>query len=86
VHGKLAAVIVREGMERHAELLKVAHAVDALGLEFGFAERGQQQRGENGDDGDDEKQFDQRESPALSVLPKSFHAMSCLSRNNASVI
>ena len=54
VHGKLVVVIVRKGMERHAELLKIAHAVDALGLEFGFAERGQKQPGEKGDDGDDE--------------------------------
>ena len=51
----------------------VAHALDSLGLQFGFAERRQQHRRENRDDGDDDEQFNQSEaapSPKRGVLGK----------------
>ena len=40
----------------------VVHALDALGLELALAERRQEERGQDGDNGDDDQQFNQREA------------------------
>src|SRR5664279_2865162 len=42
-----------------AELAKVADAANALGLELGSGQGGEEQRGKNGDDGDYDQQFDE---------------------------
>ena len=42
--------------------LVIVHALDAIGLELGLAQRGQQQRRENRDDGNDHEQFYQRKT------------------------
>ena len=47
--------------EGQSQLLQIIHAGDALGLGLGFGERGQEQAGEDGNDGDDDEQFDERE-------------------------
>ena len=57
--------VVRQ-IHRKAEpnLVKIADAFGGLGRLIGSAERGQQQRGKNGDDGDDHEKFDECESPS----------------------
>jgi hypothetical protein len=47
---------------RVTELTGVAETRNAVRTGFGFAERRQKQRRENGDQGDDNQEFDQRES------------------------
>jgi len=46
------------------QLFKIVQAADALGAGFGPGERRQEQPGQNGDDGDDHQQFNQRKRPA----------------------
>src|SRR5262249_36052763 len=46
---------------REGELVKIIHALDALAFLFRPAQHRQQQACQDGDDGDDNKQFDQRE-------------------------
>jgi len=48
-------------VEGQAHLPHVAEAGHALRLGLGLGERRQQQGGQNGDDGDDHQQFNQRE-------------------------
>ena len=50
--------------EGQSQLLQIIHAGDALGLGLGFGERGQEQAGEDGNDGDDDEQLDERERGA----------------------
>jgi hypothetical protein len=45
----------------------VAHALDALGLEFGAGQCGEQQRSEDRDNGDDYQQLDQRETSSPNI-------------------
>jgi hypothetical protein len=54
-------------MRAVGNLAEIADALDGLGLAFGEAERGQQQRREDADDRDDHEQFNQREG-VLSAL------------------
>jgi hypothetical protein len=51
-------------LQAEPNLVKIADAFGDLGLLFGPAERGQQQRGKNGDDGDDHEKFDECKSPS----------------------
>jgi hypothetical protein len=48
-------VLIHDGSARN--LSEIADAVDLFGFEFGLRERGQQQRGEDGDDGNNDEQF-----------------------------
>ena len=59
---KLVTVFVRPHAEGEADLFEVADAFDALGLGLGLGESRQQEAGENGDDGDDDQQFNERET------------------------
>ena len=67
----LSAVLIRRdaillviGIEQDAqhELPGVVHALDAMRLELCLAQRGQEQAGQDCDDGDDDKKFDQRKA------------------------
>jgi hypothetical protein len=49
-------------------LFKIVQALGGLGLGFGPTERGQQHCRENGDDGDDHEQFNERESAGAGAL------------------
>jgi hypothetical protein len=56
------------------DLAKVAEAADALGFGFGGRKRGQQERREDGNDGDDDEQLD--ESKRGPGMTDGFHAVS----------
>ena len=71
-------VIVGEGVKAHADLLQVVRAGGTLSLQLGLAERGQQQRSEDGNDGDDNQQLDQSEPASPSVWLVPVHAMEFL--------
>jgi hypothetical protein len=45
-------------------LLGIVHAINALGLCFGFSQSRQKHGRENRDDGNDDEKFDQRKAPA----------------------
>ena len=60
--GKRIPVVLDIHPPRQHQLPTVVHAHDALGLGLGLGQRGQQQAGQNGDDGNDDEQLDQRES------------------------
>ena len=45
------------------ELTVVIHAEDGLRFGFGFRERGQEEPGKDGNDGDHDEQFDEGEAP-----------------------
>lgn len=49
--------------EGQANLLEIVGAVNAFGGVFGLADRRQQKRGRNGDDGDHHQNLNQSESP-----------------------
>jgi hypothetical protein len=74
--GGILLAVVREGVlvvrdeevERERELALVVETLGAVRVGLGLAQRGQQQRRQHGDDGDDHQQFDQRE-PAAGVSP-----------------
>ncbi len=63
--------ITRVGVESRGNLLVIIQADNALRLRLGLAERGDQHGGQNGNDGDDDKQFNQGETqterPAMPV-------------------
>jgi hypothetical protein len=54
-------VIIGVTQEGQVELPEIRLAADAQCLGFGFRKSGQEQRRENGDDGDDDQQLDQSE-------------------------
>jgi hypothetical protein len=54
-------VLIGVTQEGKVELPEIRLAADAEGLGFGFRKGGQEQRRENGDDGDDDQQLDQSE-------------------------
>ena len=54
-------MVIAIHLEGEADLLLVAHALDQFRLLLGAAERGQQQRGQDRNDGDDDKEFDESE-------------------------
>ena len=59
---KAFIVVVGPHAVSQTDLLQVAHASDALGFGFRFGESGQEEACEDGDNGDHDKQFDERES------------------------
>ena len=48
--------------ETHADLLQIVHATDATRTLARSGKSGKQNRGQNRDDGDDDQQFDERET------------------------
>ena len=56
-----AGIVIGVKGVRDAELAKVRHAFCASSTFFGFRQRGQKQRRQNGDDGNDDQEFDQCE-------------------------
>ena len=54
-------MVIEIHLKREANLFEVGKANRLLTFLFSASERGQEQRGQNGDDGDDDKQFNQRE-------------------------
>ena len=56
-----AGVVIGVKCVCNAELTQVRHALDASAPFFGFRQRGQKQRRQNGDDGNDDQEFDQCE-------------------------
>src|SRR5688572_21809790 len=61
LHGKKIVVLVRPGMKRRANLLQVAGTSGSPSLRAATLDHRQQQRREDGDDGNCAKQFEQRE-------------------------
>jgi len=57
------AVFVREHLAAEDHLFSVVQATDALRPHFCVAQCWQQQRRQNGNDGDDHEQFNGREAP-----------------------
>ena len=62
-----AMVVVHIHAHGQAELTEIIVAGDSLARLFGLAQGRQQHRRQNGDDGDDHKQFDQRERALLTT-------------------
>src|ERR1043166_3057587 len=60
------AVVARIDCPGQNHLLLVVRTLNAAGLVFRLRQGGQEQGGENGDDGNDNQQFDQCESRAMS--------------------
>ena len=60
--GKHLIVVIQIHVEREPPLPEVAETGDAVGLFLGLGQRRQKHGRQNGDDGDDHQQFDQRES------------------------
>jgi hypothetical protein len=54
--------------ERQLKLFGIVHALDAHGLGLRLAECGQEHSRQDGDDGDDDQQFDQRESALTTAM------------------
>ena len=61
-------------MEAQADLPEIVFAPDALGAFHGGLERGQQERGEDANDGDDDQEFHQRERAFFADGWNVFHA------------
>ena len=74
--GASAKALARKGVliimiiHRKAEppLFKVAQASDAASASFSFSERGEKERGKDGDDGNDDQQFDQGKGTTRLIL------------------
>ena len=60
---RVATEVLDVKFQRKIKLLDVVPAVDGVRRVFGARESGQKQRGENGDDRDDDEQLDEREGP-----------------------
>jgi hypothetical protein len=78
VDRQILAVIAGIHKPRQAKLFVIAHALDCHGSLFGPAQGRQQQRSQNGNDGNDHQQLDQSETPANRPHPivwfaKSWH-------------
>ena len=58
--GPETAVVVEIGLRDRAHLLEVVHAADSTGFRAGLAQRGQQHGGQDGDNGDNNKQLNER--------------------------
>jgi len=59
--GKNALIVIDIHERAQGQLFIVVEATDLGGLGFSFAQGRQEHRGQNGDDGDDHEQFDERE-------------------------
>jgi hypothetical protein len=55
-------VIIGKHAVRQADLLEIAHTVDALSFGLGLGEGGQKEPRQDGDDGNDNQQLDERKS------------------------
>ena len=64
VRRNFVGVVVGVQNPRQAQLVQIVEALNALGFGFRFRERGQQQRRQNRDDGDDHQKLDEREAHA----------------------
>src|SRR5207253_8304122 len=67
-HGEGAIVIMREHVKGQADLAQIVRALNALCPSFALAERRQEQRRQNGDDGHDSEQFDQGEGAVAAAV------------------
>lgn len=65
--GKFVVVVVRIHKDRQAHLFQITSAQSGVCLCFGFAERGQKHPGKNGDDGNDDKKFDEGKAKPASI-------------------
>lgn len=72
VHWKVI-VIHGKHSEGESDLFEVADALDFLCFGFGFGQGGKEHPGENGDDGDNDQQLDEREGPVFLVTNKLSH-------------
>jgi hypothetical protein len=97
--GFFAAEVVRQAiggivgvkLASHGELPFIVEAGNTLSFHFGSGERGEEEAGENGDDGNNDEQFDQRETrkgtlaiaDAADLLPpRNTHLMKQITRSN----
>ena len=67
-------MIVREDLERGADLFQIGDAFDALGTLFPAHQCRQKERRQDGNNGNDHEHLDQGKGPALSCLPERFHS------------
>ena len=74
VRCEFSLVIVREQMKGETGFLEVVHAFNASGAGLGLAEDGQQQGGENSNDRNDDKHFDQSERSFFATGLRHDHA------------
>ena len=56
--------------EGGGQLADVALAFDSLRVHLGVGQGGKQHRGQNGNDGDDHQQLNEREAQAQDITPK----------------
>src|ERR1051326_7791365 len=71
--GHSLVVIADEHLPANHDLPAVVHAMNALRFGFGFRKCWQQHTGQNGDDGDNDQEFDQRESVVSPPIIMHFH-------------
>ena len=62
VGDECAGVVIRINLKREGELSLIAYTLRLIRFRFGLVQRWQQQRGEDGDDGNDDEKFDQSET------------------------
>ena len=81
LEGKPVLMFVGEKMKGEADLFQVAEAFRFLGAQLCLAEGRQEQRSEDANDGDNDEQFDQRESGGRRVRGPGLHGsmMRCTS-------
>src|SRR5262249_41876407 len=58
-------IIGEEVLQAETKLMQIAYALNLLGLSLGTGNHREQQRSQNSDDGDDHKEFDQREAARI---------------------
>jgi hypothetical protein len=73
----LTVVLVGVHLESKGQLTHLADAFDFVGGLLGANDRRQEQRRENADDGDNNQEFDQRETPVSPPLCLSLCPHSC---------
>ena len=62
VRREVVAVVVGVELQVNGQLPQVVHTTDPVCLMFGRGQGGKQERGKNGDDGNDDEEFDQGEA------------------------
>jgi len=74
LHLEPALMIVSEHVEGEPGLAEIIEALDLLGAHFAAIEHREEHRGQNDNDGNDDEQLDEGESPASLICPRGrFH-------------
>src|SRR6266550_8416385 len=78
--GEVVVVVAKVNQEAEADLPEIGNADGLLAFLLGTGKCGQQQRGQNRDDGDDDEQFNQGEG-AANVAERGCHERASLPDN-----